>query len=227
MYKLVTKSEANWNSNKSGDLNKLNTFCLFKTNDPYGFPEVKSNEFNPIDLIPYHTCKKKKIGDREKTVHFFLDDYKFEQVWVNPKKYIELFQFYNGIISPTFSIWENQPYALNVFNMYRSRWITRFYQECGVKVLIDARWADKSTYDLCFSGIQKNSPIIVNTVGTKMLDNRKLFKDGFEVMLDRIQPSKLYVYGEFMPVKFDKYFSDVIYFESFWSKQRKKINKEG
>ena len=63
----------------------------------------------------------------------------------------------------------------------------------------------------------------MNTVGTKYLDNRKMFVDGFEEMLRRIEPSKLYVYGEVMPVKFDSYFDEVVYFESFWKKQRDKI----
>ena len=32
MYKLVAKAQENWSKSKlSGDLNKLNTFCLFKT----------------------------------------------------------------------------------------------------------------------------------------------------------------------------------------------------
>ena len=224
MYSIVTKSQEKWGDKISGDLNKLNTFCLFETEDKYGFPEVKSNEFTPVDLIPFHMCKNKKSSEQHKTVSFFLDDYKFEQVWSNPQKYTDILKFYEGMISPTFSVWSNQPHALNVFNMYRSRWCTKYYQEQGVNVLVDVRWADKSTYDLCFSGIKKNSPIIINTVGTKMIENRKLFREGFETMLEVVQPSKLYVYGEYMPVKFEDYFNDITYFESFWKKQRDKIH---
>jgi hypothetical protein len=157
-------------------------------------------------------------------VHFFLDDYKFEQIWTNPRKYIELFQYYEGVIAPTFSVWDNQPYALNVFNMYRSRWLTRFFQSCGIPVLVDARWAGEKTYDFCFSGIEKNSPVILNTVGTKMVENRKLFVSGFEQMLRVIEPSKLFVYGEYMPVKFEQYFDEVKYYPSFWAEKRERLN---
>lgn len=225
MYSLVTKTQDKWNSHISGELDKLNISCLFETDNKYGFPVVKTSEdFAVKDLIPFNLCKQKKKEDLDKGVHFFLDDYKFEQIWTRPRDYIQMFQDYGNIVSPTFSIWSNQPYALNLFNMYRSRWCTRFYQECGVNVLVDVRWSDESSYDYAFSGIEKNTPVIVNTVGTKYLDNRKMFRDGFYEMLRVLEPNKLYVYGEYMPVDFDKYFDEVIYFDSFWKKQRDKID---
>lgn len=113
-------------------MDKLNQSALFETENEYGFPEVSSSKnFRCKDLIPFHQCKKMLAGDKDKAVSFFLDDYKFEQVWTRPRDFIRTFQYYGNIISPTFSIWSNQPYALNLFNMYRSRWCTRFYQEFG------------------------------------------------------------------------------------------------
>ena len=226
MYSLILKTSDTWRSNVSGDINKLNTNFLFETDNEYGFPIVKSSEdFRATDLIPFNLSKKKKAEDKDKAVHFFLDDYKFEQVWTSPTKYIKLFEYYGNILSPTFSVWDNQPYALNLFNIYRSRWCVRFFQEMGINVLVDVRWSDKKSYDMCFSGREKGSPVIVNTVGTKQLVNRKMFVDGFEEMLRVVEPSKLYVYGEYMPLHFDKYFDEVIYFESFWKKQRDKIKE--
>lgn len=223
-YSLITKSQKNWSESKiSGNMNKLNTFCLFETNNKLGFPEVESDIFNPNDLIPFHTIKKKLKGDKDKTVHFFLDDYKFEQLWSDPRKYIEMLSHYNGMISPTFSLWSNQPYALNLYNLYRSRWCTRFFQEVGIQVLVDVRWCDVPSYDYAFSGIKKHTPVIVNTVGTRSLDNRALFTNGFYEMLCRLEPSELYVYGEYMPLNFEQYFDKVTYFESFWKKQRDRI----
>ena len=227
MYSLVTKTQDSWKSRKSGELDKLNTSMLFETDNKYGFPIVKSSEnFVCTDLLGFHMSKNLKMSDRDKAVHFFLDDYKFEQIWTRPKDFINTFRFYGNIVSPTFSIWSNQPYALNLFNLYRSRWCTRFFQECGVNVLVDCRWLDENSYDYAFSGIERHSPVIINTVGTRYLNNRKLFIDGFEEMLRRIEPSKLYVYGEYMPVQFDKYFDEVIYYESFWKKQRDKIEEK-
>lgn len=230
-YSLLTKTQNSWVSNISGELNKLNTNFLFETDNKFGFPEVStSDNFIVEDLVGFHLSKKEIRTAHNKAVHFFLDDYKFEQIWTRPRDFVTLFQTYGGIISPTFSIWSNQPYALNIFNMYRSRWCARFYQEFGVKVLVDVRWSDESSYDFAFSGIKKNTPVIVNTVGTRYLENRKMFISGFYEMLRVLEPDKLYVYGEYMPIDFSKYFNEVIYFESFWKKQRDKIqskSKEG
>lgn len=222
-YKLVLKSSENWQK-KSGDTNKLNTDLLFETENEYGFPEVSSSSgFSASELIPFNLCKHRIKRDKSKAVHFFIDDYKFEQIWTCPKRYIDLFLWYGSIISPTFSVWSNQPYALNLFNMYRSRYITRYYQSFGVNVLVDVRWSDESSYDMCFSGIEKGSPVIVNTVGTKLLRNRKMFNAGFPKMLEAIEPSKLYVYGERKPLTFEDYVGEVEYFESYWSIRRKHL----
>ena len=222
-YKLVTKSSNTWN-NSSGELRKLNQDNLYYTDNEYGFPIVKSSEgMNIQELIPFHMCKKKLVRDKDKTVHFFLDDYKFEVLWSNPTKCLEILKYYGQCISPTYSIWEMQPYALNLYNMYRSRWVTRYLQENDVKVLVDVRWADKSSYDYCFSGIERHSPVIVNTVGTKLKANRQMFIDGFEEMIVRLEPSELYVYGEYMPVNFEDYIDKVTYFPSYWSEKRKNM----
>ena len=56
-----------------------------------------------------------------------------------------------------------------------------------------------------------------------------MFVDGFEEMMKRIEPKDLYIYGEYIPVDLGKYtndFDSVILFESFWKKQRDKINSK-
>lgn len=224
-YSLKLKSSDNWVSSKfSGEMKKLNTDYLFETDNIYGFPKVSSDDFIPKDLTAFNVFHSKgHTINKEEAVHFFIDDYKFEQVWSNPRKHLGILSKCSGIISPTFSIWENQPFALNLFNLYRSRWYTRFAQDNGIKVIVDVRWADESSFDYCFSGINRYSPVIVNTVGTRQLENRKLFILGFEEMLRVIEPCKLFVYGEYMPVEFEKYFDEVHYYESFWAKQRKKM----
>ena len=227
MYKLRLKSENNWKAHKSGDLNKLNTNILFETDNEFGFPLVStSKEFEARDgLIAFNLSKNRQADNMFKAVHFFLDDYKFEQIWTRPDDFILLFQDYGNIISPTFSIWSNQPYALNLYNVYRSRWITRYYQSYNINVLVDVRWSDEKSYDYAFSSIEKNTPIILNTVGTYQRDNRNLFTKGFYQMLRVLEPNKLYVYGEYFPLKFEEYFDEVIYFDSFWKERRKCIKK--
>lgn len=93
LYSLITKSQNNWKSRVSGEMDKLNQSALFETENEYGFPEVSSSKnFRCKDLIPFHQCKKMLAGDKDKAVSFFLDDYKFEQVWTRPRDFIRTFQ---------------------------------------------------------------------------------------------------------------------------------------
>lgn len=225
MYKLLTKTSEKWEGKATSDLYKLNQHCMFVTDNEYGLPIVESSNFTPTELIPFHLCKKMLKGDKHKTVHFFLDDYKFECVWSKPHRYLDILKYYGSVISPTFSIYDNQPFAMNLWNMYRSRWLTRYWQEHGIDVIVDVRWGSEETYDICFSGIKKGSKVIVNTVGTKYLANRSIFRLGFDEMIKRIEPSELYVYGEYIPVNFEEYVEKVHYFPSFWAEKRKNLNK--
>lgn len=221
-YSLVTRTSKHWQSNLSGELNKQHTECIFETENRFGFPEIESTpDFEPEELIAFIHSKHQKKPDKNKTVHFFLDDYKIECIWSKTNRYIKLLQFYNGVLTPTFSIYSNQPYALNIYNIYRSRWCAKYFKEIhGMKILIDARWGDEKSFEFAFSGITKHTPVILNTVGTKMLDNRQLFIAGFEEMMRQLEPNKLFVYGEYRPVEFEKYFDSVKYYNSFWAQRR-------
>ena len=51
------------------------------------------------------------------------------------------------------------------FNVYRNRWIGCMLQEKGYKVIPTIQWALEDTYDICFSGVEKGSVIIISTLG--------------------------------------------------------------
>lgn len=219
-YKILTKTSSKWEGNSTKNLYKLNQNFLFETEDEYGFPEVCSDDFVPEKLIPFNMCKKMKVGDKDKTVHFYIDDYHFESLWSKPSRYLNILKYYKGVICPDFSVYSVQPKVMNMWNVYRNRWLTRYLQEHGINVILDVSWADESTYDYCFSGIQKHSAVCVSTVGTRLLENREMFVKGFEELIKRIEPKELYVYGEYMPLDFSKYCDTVHYYDSYWKEVR-------
>ena len=53
-------------------------------------------------------------------VHFFMDDYKFETVWLNPRRYVSNLKRFRAVIGPDFSSYTDFPWAAQVFNNYRS-----------------------------------------------------------------------------------------------------------
>ena len=71
-----------------------------------------------LSLIGYD--KINQSDEKEKTVHFFLDDYRFESIYKNPDDKIERLKKFNAVMSPDFSI-ENRlcrtsPYHIFLVN---------------------------------------------------------------------------------------------------------------
>ena len=71
---------------------------FFKSTNKYGIPNIKKDEFEVKELIPYRVD-----SNRNGTAHFFLDDYRFERCWKSPDSQIEELQKYQGVLSPDFS----------------------------------------------------------------------------------------------------------------------------
>lgn len=167
----------------------------------YGFPRVKGVRLrSPEDvrLLGFNYATNPKTKDRDKQwVHFFLPDYRFQQVWNNPQKYIECFKQYKGICSPDFSCYIGMPKAMQIFNVYRMAFLSAYYERYGIKVLPSVTWGEPDTYDWCFDWVPKGSAVVVSTVGC--MQNKKAtaeFLKGYEVMLDKVKPYQVILYGK-------------------------------
>ena len=119
----------------------------------YQMPIIENDNYIPKDLIGFNyakTSENKDVG-----IHFYLDDYQFERIWNNPTEYVEILAGYDCILSPDFSLYMDMPYAMKIWNVYRSRLIGQYYQSCGIKVIPTISWAEAETFEFCFDGIEK------------------------------------------------------------------------
>lgn len=221
---MSTRSILNWESTP-GNIDSLNTEYMFDSNNIYGIPDLLPETTIPKDLIMYGTEVRRSYAQtRGKTVHFFLDDYKFEPLWNKPKKTLQPIINIGSALTPDYSLYIDYPLALQIFNVYRNRWLGRFWQEHDIKVIPTVAWSDERSFDFCFEGIPKHNPVAIGTVGINNKESRLSFTKGFEEMLRRIEPSDLIVYGETEPLDFKKYVDNVHKFESYWSKRRRELN---
>nr|DAU93843.1 MAG TPA: ParB protein [Caudoviricetes sp.] len=184
--------------------------CEF-TKDFWQMPIIRNDGFVPEELIGFNyakTSEKKNVG-----IHFYLDDYQFERVWNYPEKYVELFQEYDCILSPDFSLYTDMPMPMKVWNVYRSRLIGAYYQSYGIPVIPTLSWAEKETFDFCFKGIPKGSIVSISTIGIKKdKDAMKIWLDGVTEMLKTVNPKTLLIYGGKLP--FDYGDRETIYFNN-------------
>jgi hypothetical protein len=215
-----TRSSQNWLS-LPGNFDVLHTSVIYESTNDYGIPDLIPQDFIPSDLVMYgsevRNPKKSTLG---KTVHFFLDDYKFEVLWNRPLKTLSPIKNIGYALSPDYSLFTDYPIAIQIWNTYRNRYIARYWQEKDIKVIPTIVWSDSKSFDFAFKGVQKKSPVAIGTIGLRSKEAQKNFIEGFEEMIKQIEPSRLIVYGEIEPVKFEDYVSQVHRYASYWKQRR-------
>ena len=193
----------------------------------FEFPVIKPTNRIPNRLIPFSRAISSK--DYDQWVHFYEDDYLFEKLWSKPEKYLEILKKYNGVILPDFSLYRDMPFVMQLWNIYRSRAIGCWLQRNGVTVIPNIRYGDKRTYRICCDGISKCGVIAVGSHGTlKNKEDRRIFAEGLSVVVNRIQPQVIVVYG-FVP---DDIFAqhkergiEIVHFESDFSKRMQTLKE--
>ena len=161
----------------------------------YDIPYVESNNEIPEKVITFSKCIKS--NDFDSWVVFYEDDNIFERLWKNPHKYLPILKKYKGIVGPDFSLYGDYPIAIQIFNVYRSRLITHWLKQNGLKVIPNVRWSTSYSYSFCFDGIKKNDIIFIGSHGcSKKNGDKKLFFDGLIKMVETIEPRTICVYGK-------------------------------
>ncbi len=148
----------------------------------------------PKSLVYYNDPKIPT--DFEGFVHFYMDDYKFESIWRNPKNSLQRLRRFAGIITPDFSTYLDMPAALKIYNTYRMRAFGYWLGKQGLQVINNVRWGYSNSYKYCFDGIEQNSIVCISSLaslGTK--SDEKRFTEGLAAMVETLKPSHILFYG--------------------------------
>lgn len=202
------------------DTYKIDLFDPTRCEGKYQIPIIENDNYIPKRLIGFNyamSSKEHNVG-----LHFYLDDYQFERLWNSPDEYIDVLEQYECMLSPDFSLYTDMSFSNKIWNVYRSRLIGQYYQDCGIKVIPTISWAEKETFEFCFDGIPKGSVVSISTIGIKKSDEAfDIWKDGVDEMIKRIEPSAILVYGG----KVDYDFKDikVIYYDNEVTERMKSV----
>lgn len=167
----------------------------------YDFPTVKGlkvkDTFQP-ELVEFHEAHRVAQTKRKsKIVHFFLPDYLFERTWSRVDPTTEFLSTFKAVLMPDFSRYTDMPLSMQIWNCYRKMWVSRYWQDYGLKVIPTAGWSDERSYEFCFDGMPKHSLIAVSSLGTQNdKEAMKLFRKGYEKMQDVLEPSRILFYGK-------------------------------
>lgn len=169
--------------------------CIFDGTGTYGIPPLYPEHCNVDSFIGFNYAKSCK-APYSKGVHFFIDDYQFTRLWANPDAYLELLGGFKAVCTPDFSTYTDFPKAIQIYNHYRKHWLGAYWQQNGITVIPTISWSDKSSFEWCFDGEPVGGAVAVSSVGTQLnKESRALFLAGYNEMLSRLQPERVYFYG--------------------------------
>jgi hypothetical protein len=152
-------------------------------------------DLQDIALIAFSNTRHEEASatKRERTVHFFLDDYKFDEVWNDPESQLFRLKQYKQVMSPGFSAYANMPEPLQIYNTFRNRWCASYWQFSELVVIPTIVWGGENTFAFCFDGIERGCIVAISTLGA--MDDEVSFRLGYEKMCDTIQPEVVLNYG--------------------------------
>lgn len=165
-----------------------------------------------------------------KGVHFFVDDYQFERVWNNPDGYIDKLRQYACVMAPDFSPYGDMPLATQIFNHYRKHWVAAYWQEHGVTVIPTIRCStDPRSLEWYLDGEPEESPVAYSSMWVRE-DRPEAYECAereFKTMVEKLNPSKVIVYGNIFPFMDGVDIERIEKFTSKWGEKVGKINGKG
>lgn len=173
-----------------------------------GMPLSKSTDKIPTNIISYEEAmiiyrenlkKGKKAFKIHAYIHFYIDDYKFDNpsgIWIKPKNFVKLLSHFDGCIAPDFSTYADFPEPIRKINYYRMYTYAYWLTNSGYNCIHNVRW-NADSLDYCFAGIAEGSTISIGTVASKLNNpvNRMNFEIGLYEVVDIIKPKAIIIYG--------------------------------
>ena len=161
------------------------------------------DDFVDLLLMGFDRARPDDAKNRDRMVHFFLYDYKFERVWKDSEKDLERLKNYRAVLSPDFSMYQEMNPAMQLYNTFRNRWCGAYWADKGLRVIPTVSWGNENTFEFCFLGIPKGSTVAVSTYMVSEHDNRcdqkEFFMKGYREMLRRIEPERIICYNTPFP----------------------------
>lgn len=193
-FDVKEKRQANKNQEmKTVKAYNMMDFDPYRVEGEFEMPQLEPCEYIPDKWIGFNyamNTNKYDVG-----IHFYLDDYQFERIWASPEKYIEILARFEGVMTPSYSVYMDMAESLKIWNVFRSRLLGQMMQDNGLNVIPIVYWADDRSYKYCFDGLPENSTLSVYTVGIKDKEVWEVWQAGMRELIRRKSPKTLLLYG--------------------------------
>lgn len=136
--------------------------------------------------------------------HLFVDDWRLEHLWRKPGEGLGKAILQGIVTAPDFTIDEHFPFPLAIYQVWRSRIITKYWQSENVLVVPVLQWGASHTWEICSSGIEPGSVVAVRG---PQRSTETAWLSGMHYMLNQIWPSLVLHFGRKV-----EYSANVIHF---------------
>lgn len=166
--------------------------------DGLHYPQMSAYN-GPTDFVTVSYQDRNRHDGQNEALHFFLDDYRFrDAVWCNLEQTTYSIAKFDYVYTPDLSMWCDLPTDFyNKVNVYRTRFVGAYWQNCGYNVIPTASWGDLSSFCYCFEGLPMHSVIAVSGMGNRRSEdafNRWCY--GLRRLEEAKEPTLIIIYGE-------------------------------
>jgi len=122
--------------------NSMLSDCIYESNNKFDIPTLDITKQAGKVVIPvWPWGAQSRLRQGVATFHFYVDDYRFEAIWKDPVKVLA--SGCRQVVEPNLSLSDATPIAYGLHQIYKKRWITRYFQECNILAYADLNVAPK------------------------------------------------------------------------------------
>ena len=136
-----------------------------------------------------------------KILTFYTEDWRFEKVWAESveslKKIVPLHPA--AFTAPDFSLYGDDPLVVQMWNIYRARWVARYWQKAGLRLIPSlATSTNQDCYDFAYAGLPKHPSLMsmqLRQGGIKSKQQHDSTHKEIAQLIERVAPERLVIYG--------------------------------
>ena len=189
-----------------------------------GFPILPAVQITPTETIDFRAGLSRSFKGHHRTnCNFYVDDEKFNSLWVSPDKYLDYLKLYQSVCGVDFSIDTQMPLVMQYWNKYRSMALDWYLTLQGITVIPSVNIIPYKGREWLLDGLPKRSTVCCSTNGrVRSKAAREEFCEGFREMCERLEPKRVVVVG-ILPDELDSSV-EVINFENRTQKMRDRLS---
>ena len=132
---------------------------------------------------------------QDTAISFYCQDPGFQPILNNPKKYVDKLKQYQCVVGLDASPYDNMPLVVQKSQIYLNLACTYYYGSKGIKIIPNVRLGDNRTLS-SLEAYPRHTLIAIGTHGfTKLLENRHIFVEQVNKIVDELEPAGICVYG--------------------------------